>query len=131
MTSTADQMLDRMRRIVERGISHRDATTRQIANAFTELDAHLTAGGTPPEAWREGPDAPTEPGQTWGWFADSVDQRPAPEGMQVYAHWSLAHNGVNVEIDAPDGLPLTVHINDWEAARLVVGTDEPFSVHNR
>lgn len=28
---------------------------------YRALDRHLSAGGTPPEAWREGPDAPTEP----------------------------------------------------------------------
>lgn len=30
------------------------------ADAVTELDAHLSAGGIPPEAWREGPDAPAD-----------------------------------------------------------------------
>jgi hypothetical protein len=29
-----------------------------LVNAIRELDAHLSAGGAPPEAWREGPDAP-------------------------------------------------------------------------
>jgi hypothetical protein len=29
-----------------------------LARMFRDLDAHLTAGGIPPEAWREGPDAP-------------------------------------------------------------------------
>jgi hypothetical protein len=29
-----------------------------LTRMFRELDAHLSAGGNPPEAWREGPDAP-------------------------------------------------------------------------
>jgi hypothetical protein len=32
-----------------------------LGDAVAELDAHLSAGGTPPEAWREGPDvAPSD-----------------------------------------------------------------------
>jgi hypothetical protein len=63
-----------------------------------------------------------DPGDTWGWYAVEVDRRPAPEGMQVFAHWSAMHTGINVEIDAPDGLPLTVHVNDWQAVNVVIGT---------
>ena len=31
-----------------------------LADEIEELDAHLSAGGQPPEAWREGPDAPSD-----------------------------------------------------------------------
>jgi hypothetical protein len=31
---------------------------RVLAELFSDLDTHLSTGGTPPEAWREGPDAP-------------------------------------------------------------------------
>lgn len=34
------------------------AALADLARIVRMLDAHLTAGGTPPEAWREGPDAP-------------------------------------------------------------------------
>ena len=90
-----------------------------VVEGFRALDDWLLAGGRPPEAWREGPDAVGEP--PWGW----QDDRPAPEGFAVFAHWSKVHNGVNVEIDAKDGLPLTVHVNDWRAADLWVGTGLP------
>ena len=89
-----------------------------LIEAFQDLDAHLSAGGTPPEAWREGPDAPADSGP-WGWQgdprADEQDRdepRPAPEGLAVFAHWSAVHDGVNVEMDVPDGLRVTVHYND-------------------
>lgn len=102
---------------------------------FARLDAHLSAGGTPPEEWREGPDAETS-GDPWGWQGDPrVDlddddprhrdtARSAPEGLAVFAHWSASHTGINVEIDLPDGLPLTVHVNDGLMVNLS-GTDAP------
>lgn len=64
--------------------------------------------------------------RTWGWQGDPRhrdDARPAPEGFAVFAHWSAAHGGINVEVDAPEGLPLTVHVSDWRAVNVVVGTD--------
>jgi hypothetical protein len=72
--------------------------------------------------------------RSWGWQGDArtgLDaedprhrdtDRPAPEGLAVFAHWSTAHPGVNIEVDAPDGLPLTVHVNDYCEVNLVVGT---------
>lgn len=51
------------------------------------------------------------------------DRGPSPEGFAVFAHWSAAHDGINVEVDAPEGLPLTIHVNDWRAVNVVVGTD--------
>lgn len=67
---------------------------------------------------------------TWGraQFGDE-GLRPAPstegrndlpEGVQVYAHHSSSHDGLNVEIDAPAGVPITVHINDGTALEMVV-----------
>jgi hypothetical protein len=38
------------------GVRH--AHAREIAEYFEALDSHLSAGGRPPEAWAEGPDAP-------------------------------------------------------------------------
>lgn len=40
------------------------------------------------------------------------DGTTRPEPVTVYAHWSGQHDGVNVEIDLPPGIPLTVHVND-------------------
>jgi hypothetical protein len=34
------------------------ALATDLSRLVRELDTHLSAGGTPPEAWREGPDAP-------------------------------------------------------------------------
>jgi hypothetical protein len=34
------------------------AGVRELVAAFRALDSHLSAGGRPPEAWAEGPDAP-------------------------------------------------------------------------
>ena len=38
----------------------REELAKTLARNITELDAYLTAGGMPPEAWREGPDAESE-----------------------------------------------------------------------
>lgn len=62
-------------------------------------------------------------GEPWGWQG-SDDTPPPPEGLCVFAHWSRVHGGVNVEIDAPDGLPLTVIVNDWRAVNIVIGTHD-------
>lgn len=53
-----------------------------------------------------------------------ADTPGAPDGFAVVAHWSAAHDGINVEVDAPEGLPLTIHVNDWRMLNVVVGTDE-------
>jgi hypothetical protein len=60
----------------------------------------------------------------WGWQGDpraDLDDReetPAPEGLSLFAHWSTAHEGINVEMDVPDdSMPLTIHVNDHIAFR--------------
>lgn len=40
--------------------------------------------------------------------------------VSVAAHHSSVHEGVNVEIDAPAGTRITVHVNDGRVADLVV-----------
>jgi hypothetical protein len=128
MSINPDQQLDRIRNLANLRIDGGDATTEEwadmadlLAALVLDLDAHLTAGGIPPEAWREGPDAPGT--GTWGWQGDSRqdddrdgnpdEERPAPEGLAVFAHWSAAHDGINVEIDLPDSVEsLTIHVND-------------------
>lgn len=42
---------------------------------FAQLDAHLSAGGTPPEEWREGPDAEL-------WDTDSAEDNTALEEVE-------------------------------------------------
>jgi hypothetical protein len=43
----------------------------EVADQAQALDYHLSAGGNPPEAWREGPDAPAI-GYVWvGWEAET------------------------------------------------------------
>ena len=53
--------------------------------------------------------------------------QPAPDGrnnlaeaVDVFAHHSGVHDGINVEIDAPAGVHITVHINEGR----VVGMNE-------
>ncbi|MBB3752559.1 hypothetical protein FHT44_005071 [Mycolicibacterium sp. BK634] len=43
-----------------------------------------------------------------------------PEDVEVYAHHSSSHDGLNIEIDAPAGVHITVHINDGMALEMVV-----------
>lgn len=60
-TGRADDMLARIRALAVAIRTDRDidaSVAWSLADAVAELDAHLSAGGTPPEAWREGPDAP-------------------------------------------------------------------------
>lgn len=49
---------------------------RTLARAFRELDIHLSAGGTPPEEWREGPDAPATD--------DEPDREPTPAQEEAW-----------------------------------------------
>jgi hypothetical protein len=37
-----------------------DDPVAELLAVVRDLDAHLSAGGIPPEAWREGPDAPAD-----------------------------------------------------------------------
>jgi hypothetical protein len=59
---TPDQQLDRIRSllIIQRSAPEALTTLAPLADAIRALDAHLSAGGIPPEAWREGPDAPAD-----------------------------------------------------------------------
>lgn len=86
------------------------------AHYADQLDAHLSAGGAAPTAWSEGPDAVGQ--DPWGW---QDDERQPPEHFDVFAHWSKVHDGVNVEIDVPNGLRVTVHFNEWLAVDSVAG----------
>jgi hypothetical protein len=89
-----------------------------LVTVIEQLDEHLRLGGKPPAEWVEGPDEPyMADGDHWGWQGD----RPAPEGFAVFAHWSSVHDGVNVEMDVPDGLRVTVHYNEWLAVDAVAG----------
>jgi hypothetical protein len=96
----------------------RRAHAAEVAEHFDVLDSHLSAGGWPPEAWREGPDAPDHP-PVW-WEPGEEGQEP-PDGFGLFAHWSTVHDGVNVEMDVPDGLRVTVHYNEWLAVDAVAG----------
>lgn len=40
--------------------------------------------------------------------------------VEVYALHSSIHDGINVEIEAPAGVRITVHINDGRVVNLVV-----------
>lgn len=96
------------------------ADVTALANAAhyaAQLDGHLTAGGNPPTGWTDR--FPVR------WYPDEEKPEDAPEGFEVVAHMSKVHPGVNVEIDAPDGMPLTVHVNDGPVVNVVIGTDEP------
>lgn len=50
----------------------------------------------------------------------STEGRANLTDVAVYAHHSTVHDGVNVEIDAPTGTRITVHINDGLVVDLVV-----------
>jgi hypothetical protein len=75
------------------------------------------------------------PPDTWGWQGtpeldngDLPDQHldhddTPPEGLAVFAHWSAVHDGVNVEMDVPDGLRVTVHFNEWLAVDATAGVN--------
>lgn len=65
--SKADNLLAQIRTTMEsyavsverygKGAAHR-TYAESLVQLMTALDAHLSAGGRPPEVWREGPDAP-------------------------------------------------------------------------
>lgn len=57
MTNRADALLADLR-YLRTLPPESNPLARDLADKFAELDAHLSAGGAPPEAWREGPDAP-------------------------------------------------------------------------
>lgn len=59
------------------------------------------------------------------------EEQPEPSAeildmCEVYAHQSgQADNALNVEIDAPDGATVFVHINDWQVCDVVIGEPVP------
>ncbi|ORW08485.1 MULTISPECIES: hypothetical protein [Mycolicibacter] len=62
-----------------------------------------------------------------GWNGNALPPDPSEEGradlvdeVQVYAHHGSCHAGINVEIDAPAGTRITVHLNDGQIADVVV-----------
>jgi hypothetical protein len=94
-----------------------------LARAVQDLDAHLRAGGNPPVEWVEGPDEPTRDGLPVEWRDGPERHDPRPEGFGIVAHWSTVHDGVNLEMDVPDGLRVTVYYNGWLAVDSVAGVD--------
>lgn len=52
----------------------RNAWARDLVRDFAALDSHLSAGGTPPEEWREGPDAVGEEPAVATWQGVSYDE---------------------------------------------------------
>jgi hypothetical protein len=67
MSLNPDQQLDRIRSllIIQRSAPEALTTLAPLADAIRALDAHLSAGGIPPEAWREGSDAPADDAPEW------------------------------------------------------------------
>ena len=56
-----------------------------------------------------------------GGVAPSAEGRCNLAGaVAVYAHHSSVHDGINVEIDAPAGTRVTVHLNDGDLVDVVV-----------
>lgn len=79
----------------------RNAHAREIVEYFEALDSHLSAGGTPPEAWSEGPDAP-----------ELDDQGPR------YVLLYLAGNGIYAVVDTErDNLVVAEFAKQPEALR--------------
>lgn len=83
--------------------------------------AELTDGVQLKAAWMDGFMA----GALFQKRRGTVD--PSAEGrnnladvVEVYAHHSSVHDGINVEIDAPAGTRVTVHLNDGMIAEVVV-----------
>ena len=52
---------------------------------------------------------------------DTAERVDLPQGVAVTGHRSTVHDGVNVEIDAPEGMRVTVHLNDWKQVDEVIG----------
>jgi hypothetical protein len=60
-----------------------------LADEVEELDAHLSAGGTPPEAWREGPDAPDYTDYRTEWPEEGWREATAEESeAYLSGHWT-------------------------------------------
>jgi hypothetical protein len=99
------------------GVNETEVSAKDFVLRFRALDLHLSGGGVAPEAWVEGPDAPELGGRPVRW----EDDADVPEGFGIIAHWSQVHEGVNVEMDVPNGLRVTVHYNEWLAVDSVAG----------
>jgi hypothetical protein len=66
MSLNPDQQLARIRELADLADRTTDtADLDRFTDAFRALDAHLSAGGIPPEAWREGSDAPADDAPEW------------------------------------------------------------------
>jgi hypothetical protein len=84
---------------------------RRIADLRAAESHDKQSGDGLPAEWQDGPPRYT----------------PHPEGFGIVAHWSSVHEGVNIELDVPDGLRVTVHYNDWLAVDSVAGQDPAVS----
>lgn len=58
MTTETDARLYRIRSLAHLARNGHEVPIATLANEILTLDAQLSGGGQPPEAWREGPDAP-------------------------------------------------------------------------
>jgi hypothetical protein len=70
MSIDPDQQLTHLRTLVDESAFSINDRARALALAFRALDAHLSAGGIPPEAWgmsaaNEGSDAPADDAPEW------------------------------------------------------------------
>jgi hypothetical protein len=61
-------------------------------------------------------------------WTEMIPPGPSEEGrtnltdkVRVFAHHSSVHDGINIEIDAEDGVQVTVHLNDALIADEMVG----------
>jgi hypothetical protein len=126
MTLTPDQQLDRIRALlaIQRAAPDALTTLAPLADAVRDLDAHLSAGGIPPEAWREGPDAPgTDDGYLApdGTVNDEPVMYPLPSGYWIVtdAAGQEYRGRFDTEQEAED---------EAEAVRAEEGDDAPVSV---
>lgn len=56
-----------------------------------------------------------------GQIAPSAEGRNnLADSVSVYAHHSSIHDGINIEIDAPAGTRITVHLNDGSLVDRIV-----------
>jgi hypothetical protein len=103
----ADDLLARLREL--------PLTPGEFRRAFDALDAHLSAGGNPPEAWREGPDAPASYPE--GTHRDDMSPRDAL--IECYDLWaSGAWDDRNAVYDLAEVMGLINHlVSSQEAQR--------------
>jgi hypothetical protein len=95
MSLNPDQQLARIRELADLADRTTDtADLDRFTDAFRALDAHLSAGGIPPEAWgmsaaNEGPDAPDYTDYRTEWPEDGW-REATPEETAAYlsGHWT-------------------------------------------